>query len=135
MRGVLDLVAEKSGWGRKTEQGVGLGVSCHYSHLGYVAVVMEVAVKDGAVKVRKAWAAGRMATARATAWQMAKGVGMRITGVQSVSNQRISSAFTYSAGFAANGGTDVMGVSGTVVLKEGAIELEQDIYIIYLIAK
>jgi len=57
MRGVLDLVAEKSGWGRKTARGVGLGVSCHYSHLGYVAVVMEVAVKGGAVKVRKAWAA------------------------------------------------------------------------------
>ena len=57
MRGVLDLVAEKSGWGRKTAKGVGLGVACHYSHRGYVAVVMEVAVADGAVKVRKAWAA------------------------------------------------------------------------------
>jgi isoquinoline 1-oxidoreductase beta subunit len=57
MRGVLDLVAEKSGWGRKTAKGVGLGVSCHYSHLGYVAVVMEVEVAAGKVKVRKAWAA------------------------------------------------------------------------------
>jgi isoquinoline 1-oxidoreductase beta subunit len=57
MRGVLDLVAEKSGWGRKTPKGVGLGVSCHYSHLGYVAVVMEVEVTEGRVKVRKAWAA------------------------------------------------------------------------------
>jgi isoquinoline 1-oxidoreductase beta subunit len=57
MRGVLDLVAEKSGWGRKTAAGVGLGVACHYSHRGYVAVVMEVAVADGQVEVRKAWAA------------------------------------------------------------------------------
>lgn len=57
MRGVLDLAAEKSGWGRKTAKGVGLGISCHYSHLGYVAVVMEVAVAQGQVKVRKVWAA------------------------------------------------------------------------------
>jgi isoquinoline 1-oxidoreductase beta subunit len=57
MRAVLDLVAEKSGWGRKTAKGVGLGVACHYSHLGYVAVVMEVEVAEGKVKVRKAWAA------------------------------------------------------------------------------
>jgi isoquinoline 1-oxidoreductase beta subunit len=32
-------------------------VACHYSHRGYVAVVMEVAVADGKVEVRKAWAA------------------------------------------------------------------------------
>ncbi|MBO9708527.1 MAG: xanthine dehydrogenase family protein molybdopterin-binding subunit [Caulobacter sp.] len=57
MRGVLDLVAEKSGWGRALPKGVGLGVACHYSHRGYVAVVMEVAVSEGQVKVRKAWAA------------------------------------------------------------------------------
>jgi isoquinoline 1-oxidoreductase beta subunit len=47
MRAVLDLAAEASGWGRKTPKGVGLGVSCHYSHRGYVAVVVEVAVADG----------------------------------------------------------------------------------------
>lgn len=57
MRGVLDLVAEKSGWGRKTPKGTGLGVACHYSHLGYVAVVMEVSVSKGALKIHKVWAA------------------------------------------------------------------------------
>jgi isoquinoline 1-oxidoreductase subunit beta len=57
MRGVLDLVAEKSGWGRKLPKGSGLGVACHYSHLGYVAVVMQVTVKDGALKIDKVWAA------------------------------------------------------------------------------
>lgn len=57
MRAVLDLVAEKSGWGRKLPKGSGLGVSCHYSHLGYVAVVMRVTVKDAALKIDKAWAA------------------------------------------------------------------------------
>lgn len=57
MRGVLDLVAEKSGWGRKTPKGTGLGVSCHYSHWGYVAVVMEVSVNKGELKIHKVWAA------------------------------------------------------------------------------
>lgn len=57
MRGVLDLVAQKSGWGRKLPKGSGMGVSCHYSHLGYVAVVMQVTVKDGALKIDKVWAA------------------------------------------------------------------------------
>lgn len=57
MRGVLDLVAEKSGWGRKLPKGSGMGVACHYSHLGYVAVVMQVTVKDGALKIDKVWAA------------------------------------------------------------------------------
>lgn len=57
MRGVLDLVAEKSGWGRKVPKGTGLGVACHYSHLGYVAVVMEVSVAKGELKIHKVWAA------------------------------------------------------------------------------
>jgi len=57
MRGVLDLVAEKSGWGRALPKGTGLGVACHYSHLGYVAVVMQVTVKDGGLKIDKVWAA------------------------------------------------------------------------------
>ncbi|HQR88921.1 MAG TPA: molybdopterin-dependent oxidoreductase, partial [Caulobacter sp.] len=48
---------EKSGWGRKTSKGTGLGVACHYSHLGYVAVVMEVSVSKGALKIHKVWAA------------------------------------------------------------------------------
>ncbi len=57
MRGVLDLVAEKSGWGRKLPAGTGLGVACHYSHMGYVAVVLQVTVKDGSLKIDKAWTA------------------------------------------------------------------------------
>ena len=57
MCAVLDKAAEASGWGRETPKGVGLGVACHYSHQGYVAVVMEVVVADGKARVRKAWAA------------------------------------------------------------------------------
>lgn len=89
-----------------------------------------------AEETRKGLVAEAIANARATAAQMAEGVGMRITGVQSVSNERISTGVTYSDSYAPAASADMSGSrSGNVVLKEGAIELEQDIYIIYLIAK
>ncbi|WP_297506729.1 xanthine dehydrogenase family protein molybdopterin-binding subunit [uncultured Caulobacter sp.] len=58
LRGVLDRVAAMSGWGRAVPAGTGLGVAMHYSHQGYVAVVIEASVGEGGKPtVHKAWVA------------------------------------------------------------------------------
>jgi isoquinoline 1-oxidoreductase beta subunit len=57
-RGVLEKVAQMSGWGRAVPPRTGLGIAFAFCHLGYAALVVEAAVaKDGAITINKVWAA------------------------------------------------------------------------------
>ncbi|HUK10000.1 MAG TPA: molybdopterin cofactor-binding domain-containing protein [Stellaceae bacterium] len=61
MRGVIDLVAEKSGWADRHSlpKGSGKGMAFHFCHLGYFAEVLQATVSPaGDVKVDKIWVAG-----------------------------------------------------------------------------
>ena len=58
MRGVVKLVAEKSGWGKKLPRGRGMGLGYYFSHQGYIAEVAEVTVSPaGDLKVDRVVAA------------------------------------------------------------------------------
>lgn len=58
LRAVLDLAAEKAGWGRPLPVGVHRGIAAHFSYNSYCAQVAEVSVaKDSKVKVHRVVAA------------------------------------------------------------------------------
>jgi isoquinoline 1-oxidoreductase beta subunit len=49
--GVLDLAAEKAGWGKPLPKGRGRGIAVHFAFGSYSAHVAEVSVTDGKVRV------------------------------------------------------------------------------------
>jgi len=61
VRGVLEMVRDKSDWANRGSlpRGTGKGVAFHFSHRGYFAEVVQATVsKMGTVKVDKVWVAG-----------------------------------------------------------------------------
>jgi len=59
MRAVIELVRDKSGWGKTNlPKGTAMGVAFHFSHAGYFAEVAQVAVDaNKKVRVDKIWVA------------------------------------------------------------------------------
>ena len=51
--GVLELAAEKAGWGKRLPPGVFRGIAQHESFASFCAQVAEISVKDGALQVHR----------------------------------------------------------------------------------
>jgi isoquinoline 1-oxidoreductase beta subunit len=46
LRRVVELVADRGGWGRSMPKGHGLGIAAHRSFVSYIATIVEVAIDD-----------------------------------------------------------------------------------------
>ncbi len=53
LKGVLQLAAEKAGWGKPLPKGQGRGIATFYSFNSYTTAVAEVSVQNGTVKVHR----------------------------------------------------------------------------------
>jgi isoquinoline 1-oxidoreductase subunit beta len=53
LKGVLQLAAEKAGWGKPLPKGIGHGIAGYYSFETYTAAVAEASVQNGEVKVHR----------------------------------------------------------------------------------
>jgi isoquinoline 1-oxidoreductase beta subunit len=70
LKGVLELVAEKSNWRQlKSTKGHGYGIAAYFCHAGYFAEVAEVSVdKQNRVTVNQIWAAGDVGSQIVNPW-------------------------------------------------------------------
>lgn len=57
LRRCLDVVVERSGWGKTLPKGEALGVAVFSGYGAAIAHVVHVAIADGAIKVKRVWAA------------------------------------------------------------------------------
>lgn len=57
LKNVLKKVVEMSGYGKDMPEGRGIGICVHRSFVSYVASAVEVEVKDGELRVPRAWMA------------------------------------------------------------------------------
>jgi isoquinoline 1-oxidoreductase beta subunit len=97
-RAVLQLAAEKSGWGKPLPEGHGRGIACFYSFGSYVAHVAEVSVeKDGTVRVNRVVSAVDCGTA------------VNPDGVRAMTEGAINFALTPV-------------LTGEITIKDGAVE-------------
>ncbi len=53
LKGVVELAAEKAGWGKDLPEGHAMGVAVHYSFVSYVAMVVQASVENNQVKVHR----------------------------------------------------------------------------------
>jgi isoquinoline 1-oxidoreductase beta subunit len=83
MLAVLNVAAQKAGWGKALPQGVGRGIATHFSFDSYVAQVIEASVtKDGTVRVHRVVCAvdcGRVVNPDTVKAQMEGGINFGLT--------------------------------------------------------
>ena len=96
MRNVVNLVAEKSGWGKSMPAGSALGIATHRNHLTFVACVMEVKVENGNVSIPE--------------------IHYAVDCGQVINEDRVISQFEGGAVFA------LSGVLGEITFKDGKVE-------------
>jgi isoquinoline 1-oxidoreductase beta subunit len=83
MLAVLNLAAQKAGWGRALPKGIGRGIATHFSFDSYVAQVIEASVeKNGNVRVHRVVCAvdcGRVVNPDTVKAQMEGGINFGLT--------------------------------------------------------